>query len=74
MELTSSNMDGYQHAIKGYKMILTMPSHTSLETRVTMTDGAELILTNPIKGMGGIVYRNAFMRQQFPNPTNTQVT
>ncbi|KAJ4957582.1 hypothetical protein NE237_024693 [Protea cynaroides] len=65
-------------------MILTMLSYTSLERRVTMKAfGAELIVTDPTKGMGGTIQKafdllestpNAFMLQQFDNPVNVQVT
>lgn len=86
IEPTSGNMGismAFMAAMKGYKMVLTMPSYTSIERRVTMKAfGADLVLTDPTKGMGGTVKKayqlldstpDAFMLQQFSNPANSQI-
>lgn len=70
-------------AVKGYRLILTMPEDYSLERRRLLTRfGAELILTPAIEGMTGAVYAaqelvaanpDYFMPQQFENPANPEI-
>jgi cysteine synthase A len=70
-------------AVKGYKLILTMPDDMSVERRKLLQRyGAQLILTPAIEGMTGAVFaaeelvgknRNYFMPQQFNNPANPEV-
>jgi cysteine synthase A len=70
-------------AVKGYRLILTMPDTMSDERRSLLTAyGAHLILTPDTKGMGGAIHkaeellqqhRNYFMPQQFNNPANPEM-
>ncbi|HTE85774.1 MAG TPA: cysteine synthase A [Dehalococcoidia bacterium] len=67
-------------AVKGYRLILTMPEDYSLERRKLLSRfGAELRLTPAIEGMSGAFYAaeslvtehpDYFMPQQFMNPAN----
>jgi len=70
-------------AVKGYKLILTMPEDMSVERRRLLTRyGAQLVLTPAIEGMTGAVYaaqerveknKSYFMPQQFNNAANPDV-
>lgn len=69
-------------AVKGYKLVLTMPDTMSLERRRLLgAYGAELILTPGSQGMRGAIEkaeevmaeRKAFMPQQFRNPANPAI-
>jgi cysteine synthase len=70
-------------AVKGYRLILTMPESMSIERRKYMAAlGAELVLTPKELGMGGCIEKarelvaendNSWMPMQFSNEANTQV-
>jgi cysteine synthase A len=70
-------------AVKGYRLILTMPDDMSVERqRLLARLGAEIHLTPAIEGMTGAVYAaeemvrehpDYFMPQQFQNPANPEV-
>ncbi len=69
-------------AVKGYRLILTMPDTMSVERRSLLAAyGAELVLTPDTRGMHGAIAKaeelardnpDYFMPQQFSNPANPE--
>lgn len=86
VEPTSGNTGlaiAFVAAVKGYQVVVTMPSSINIERRILLRAfGAKIVLTDPTQGINGAVDKakeivqstpNAHMLKQFDNVNNTKI-